>query len=259
VQNDPQFNLLLPANAANNRAGFMSGLMRKTASSKQGDSQLGGRTMFPVSGVVHIPDVHATPTSVLAGDPRKQIYNNRIKHAVLEHGAVAAALHHNSERVYVDAGGSPYKVYDNFRRVLQPEHFATQSAWNPDSLPIAAGTLLSSALGGVLSANANHSVVIVGWDDAIRLTYTVEMMRTHNTSSMQIPVQVPITVTGAFLVYDNRNQRHWLSYDTPLTEAYAIEGFIDNNFYGTVGTENHRLHTQRKTNMTSAAPPGHLP
>jgi hypothetical protein len=199
---------------------------------RQGEVFVNNRTNFPVSGVVHIPNVTHDPAGTVDSDQRK-IYNDRIKRAVLSHGAVAVALHYDTTRRFTIPGTSE-RVYDNFQRTLGTAHAAETnqrgaSGWNQHTaLMSASDEIVGAVLGRTLSSDVNHAVVIVGWDDT-PFTYTVPMPRPNLDGTGNITVNVPVTIPGAFIAYCNKNVRHRLSYDTPLTGAYYINGFININ------------------------------
>jgi hypothetical protein len=197
-------------NPGANRAGLTAGLMRNTASRQQNEVTplLGGKTMYPVSGVVHIPNIAAT-----AAESVRETYRNRIKNAIESNGAVAASLYYDAGRFQyaTTAASDETHIYDNVSRRLQ-----TAFVFDP-AITIATNTSIISAL----NRDANHSLVIVGWDDNVELTYKVD--RTVG----DIIVPVPLTIKGAWIVYDNLRDgaRFWVSYDNPLTDAYYIDGF----------------------------------
>jgi hypothetical protein len=219
---NPQFSLEgFTINSPNNRAGLSARLMRNIGSRKDiGDDFLNGKTMFPVSGVVHIPNITAS-----ANDVARDVYRNRIKTGVFNNGAVVASLHFDYSRFYSEGD----RLYDNVTRRIEVDS------------PAVAGFSANAVIVSARPDPADHSVVIVGWDDEKEITYHIERTVGNETRS------IPVTVEGAWRVYDNiNNGQYWVSYENPLTSAYYIDGFYQSSGSKAATGVDFKPTTQRK-------------
>jgi hypothetical protein len=201
----PQGGFNRNADDAGNRAMVTAYLMRGLRGGPlQWDEDISPSTAkpeSPVTGIVYIPE--ATANNI--------VYRHRIQNAILTNGAVAASLHYNENRLrFMDDEAQEYDhVYDNVTR---------RNASN---------VTLTSAVSGA----ANHTVLIIGWDDDKVIDYTLE-----RTDSDGVPQPLSVSPPpGAFLVQDNNvhgtgEDIYWVSYGTLLSGAYYIEGFFNNDY-----------------------------
>ncbi|MDR0324639.1 MAG: Ig-like domain-containing protein [Oscillospiraceae bacterium] len=130
-----------------------------------------------------------TPVSGVVYIPdsdNRQDLVDRIKIALKTNSAVAASLHYNANSFYINTANSSEYLYHS-----------------------------------TAPSSANHTVVIIGWNDAIGAG-TYELVSNQET-------KITRTNPGAFRVHDANNGDYWVSYDTLLSGAYYIEEFYDNN------------------------------
>lgn len=171
--------------------GPISGLSGQTAIAI--DELKNAKAKYPVSGVVYIPDLTTT-----AGADAKAIYQSRIKSAIKESGAVAAALYMNE---------------DYFFEITTP---ASASALR---------SMGGEAYCYTSRATADHYVAIIGWDDNIVVRSSVTTTATDGTKTTTYTDH-----TGAFLVRDSLIDggiNYWVTYSTAIQNAYYIEGYIN--------------------------------
>jgi hypothetical protein len=128
-------------------------------------------------------NIHRPVTGVvyIPGSSRRSDFIANVKNAVAAHGAVAVSLFYADNRYYsrTDNDETVY-LYHN-----------------------------------VAQTNANHTVIITGWNDDMSGVYSPV-----HTDAADITLVRP----GAFRVLDSNKDEYWVSYSTPLTGAHYIEG-----------------------------------